>query len=168
MIDPDAWYLDTSIVTTALYDNFEFHDAARGFCGSLVRDHHPVCFSELLRLEYAHSLRRIVGTLDPGSLRSLGLHRWERAHVRRRWIDAGFDRFERFIAQFALAQEIALTRETIDYATELMVFHNLDSYDAAHIATALSVGASHIVALDRHYGRVRNIIDVHIIPDDDI
>jgi predicted nucleic acid-binding protein len=162
----DSYYLDTSLVTTAMTTDIEQHEAARVYCENLVRQSSAVTFSELLRLEFAHHLRVVVRSLHPQTIRLYGLHRWEREPIRRHWIDTSFNRFETFLSLFADVQEVRLTREIIEYANELMITCNLDSYDAAHVATALATGATRIVTLDRHYERVRHIIDVHIIPDD--
>jgi predicted nucleic acid-binding protein len=71
-----------------------------------------------------------------------------------------------FLHQFASVQEVSLSRDIIDQAAEIMVICNLDSYDAAHVATALTAGASRIVTLDRELVRARSVIDVFLIPDD--
>lgn len=161
-------YVDTNLITTSLAPGLPHHQAARDVCTSIVNRREAVVFSELLRLEYAQYLRKVPASYDAATLRSLGLHRWEREDVRRRWIDAGFRDFEHFISQFADVQEFVLTREIIDYAAELMIQFNLGSYDAAHVSTALAAGASRIVTLDKQFERARPVIDVHIIPDDDI
>jgi predicted nucleic acid-binding protein len=163
----DLVYFDTNVITTALAPGLPHHRAARDFCDGVIHDRNPVAFSELLRLEYAHYLRAIPGSYDPATLRSLGLHRWEREDVRRRWLRSGFSDFERFVSQFAAISEVMLTRDIIDYATDLMIICNLGSYDAADVATAISIGASRIATLDKQFVRARSVIDVQIIAEDE-
>jgi hypothetical protein len=117
-------YLDTSLTTTAIFTTIEHHQAAAGFCQQLFAFNATIYFSELLRLEYAEFFRRLQERVDAATRSHFRLQRWDLPHVRARWLEHGFRRFEQFINQFAAAREVALTRAIIDDAHRLMATHN--------------------------------------------
>jgi predicted nucleic acid-binding protein len=159
-------YLDTSLITAATSRAFSHHEKALAFSAESVIAKRNVLVSEFMRVEYGHHLRVVERWMDRQSFRSHGLHRWDRESIRRRWVTQGMTALDAFLHQFASVQEVSLSRDIIDQAAEIMVICNLDSYDAAHVATALTAGASRIVTLDRELVRARSVIDVFLIPDD--
>jgi predicted nucleic acid-binding protein len=158
-------YLDTSVVTTALLPSINHHSAALEYCRNVAEQRGSVCFSELLRLEYAQFLRIVPSRLDIATQRAQGVHRWDRQSVRERWFRRGWDQFDGFTEQFARTTEFGITRNILDTAIDLMVSCNLGSYDAAHVATALASGATEIATVDGHFSRVSHLIAVRIVRD---
>jgi predicted nucleic acid-binding protein len=109
-------YIDTSVVTAAIVAA-ENHRAAQEYWQELALSGASICFSELLRLEYAQFLRGLPSRLDYASQRTFGLHRWERQTVRENWFRLGWRLFEDLMAGVSYVREIALdrssTRQTI-------------------------------------------------------
>lgn len=159
------YYLDTSVITTALVESIGHHRAALDYCQRLGAERSSVCYSELLRLEYAHFLRVLPAQLDPVTIRTYDLHRWDRLSVRERRFRRGWEQFDTFMSGFTLVTEYGLTRTILDSASDLMASCNLGSYDAAHVATALASGATEIAAVDGHFSRVNHLIAVRLIRD---
>jgi predicted nucleic acid-binding protein len=158
-------YLDTSVITTALVQSINHHSASLEYCRHAAAEAHTVCFSELLRLEYAHSLRVLPSQLDSATFRLHGLHRWDRQTVRERWYRRGWSQFDEFVNQFVRVIEVGLSRPILDSANHLMGSCNLGSYDAAHAATALAIGATELACVDSHFSRVNHLIAVRLIRD---
>jgi predicted nucleic acid-binding protein len=157
-------YLDTSLLSAAIVNHSAHHAAAAAFCEQLITSGTTVVISELVYLEYANFLRTLVGQLAPGVARAHGLHRWERQpQVRLNWIEVGAGQFETFMRRFAAVEGIALTQPTIIAARRMMAVCNLASYDSVHVVTALSAGVSHLAAVDDHFARARDLLDVIIV-----
>jgi predicted nucleic acid-binding protein len=157
-------YLDTSLLSAAIVGHSAHHPAAQAFCEHLIAADVPIVVSELVYLEYANFLRTLVGRLPPAVARSHGLHRWERSPpIRERWLGAGMTELDTFMRRFAAVDTLALTQPTIDAARLIMATCNLASYDAAHVVTALSAGASHLAAVDDHFSRAGQFLEVAVI-----
>lgn len=162
----ESCYADTSLLVTALVSNIEHHQAAIDFCNLLIADGATVYISELVRLEFSNSYRRLIGSLPPDVFREHGLRRWDKsATVRQRWLDRGKESLEDLVLRFERTLEVQLTRELIDEAHRLMGSHNLQSYDAAHVATAIAAGATDLAAVDGHFERADGLVTVHIVRD---
>jgi predicted nucleic acid-binding protein len=73
--------------------------------------------------------------------------------------------FDNLMAQANHVREIALDRAILGAANDLMATCNIGSYDAAHVATALAVGATEVAAVDGHFSRVSHLIPVRLIRD---
>jgi predicted nucleic acid-binding protein len=163
----EACYIDTSLIVAAVTAGIEHHSAANEFCQRLFRDGATVSFSELVRLEYLHALRQMVGSpnmLSAADKRKHGLQHWgNRRSVRANWLRHGVQQFESLVSQFTRAYEIRLTRGILDNATRIMSECNLDSYDATHVATTLQLGVTDLASIDEHFSRAARYIHPHII-----
>jgi predicted nucleic acid-binding protein len=156
--------LDTSVVTAAIVAA-ENHRAAHEYWQELALADAAICFSELLRLEYAHFLRGLPARLDYTTQRGFGLHHWERQSVRENWYRLGWRLFDDLMSHIGYVREIALDRSILDFSNDLMAACNIGSYDAAHVATALAVGATELAGVDGHFSRVSHLIPVRIVRD---
>jgi predicted nucleic acid-binding protein len=157
-------YIDTSVVTAAIVAA-ENHRAAQEYWQELALSGASICFSELLRLEYAQFLRGLPSRLDYASQRTFGLHRWERQTVRENWFRLGWRLFEDLMAGVSYVREIALDRSILDTSNDLMIACNIGSYDAAHLATAIEAGAIELAAVDGHFTRASHLMSVRLIRD---
>lgn len=155
-------YFDTSLLTTAIFPPVEHHQAAERFSDNVLRSGASVYISELIWLEYAHALRRMSANIDEVTRREFRLERWDLTHVRHRWIDYGISLLRDFLARFD-TYEVPIERSMMDLALEIMVSCNLSSYDAAHVATALSLGVTDLAAVDGHFERASHLLTVHTI-----
>jgi predicted nucleic acid-binding protein len=117
-----------------------------------------VCFSDLLRVEVLHALRRIGSAPEylTGSVRRRHrLQHWgQREAVRDEWFRFGLREFEALLDEFYRVDEIALTPSILNTCATLMARYNLKSNDAVHLATARAVGVAQIVTLDRDFAAV--------------
>ncbi|HUG15325.1 MAG TPA: PIN domain-containing protein, partial [Thermomicrobiales bacterium] len=100
--------------------------------------------------------------LTDSTYREFRLDRWDQIRVRQRWVDYGNDLLEVFLREYRWV-EVALDRDIIDEARQLMVSCNLSSYDAAHVATALSLGITDLAAVDSHFEHAGHLLTVHTI-----
>ena len=158
-----AVYFDTSLITTAaIQPAVEHHEAAISFCERTIAARSSVYFSELMRLEYAQALRALSTTVDEATRRAFRLHRWDQVGVRRQWMEYGSQRLDVFLSQFDWV-EVALDRDAINAARDLMISCNLSSYDAAHVATALSLGITDLAAVDGHFERASHLLTIHTV-----
>ena len=157
-------YLDTSVVTAAMVAA-ENHRAALEYWQELALADASVCFSELLRLKYAHFLRGLPSRLGYATQRTFGLHRWERQSVRENWYRIGWRLFDNLMSQVGHVRETALDRSILDTSNDLMATCNIGSYDTAHVATALAVGATELAAVDGHFSRASHLMTVQRIRD---
>ena len=120
--------------------------------------------SQLVRLEYAHSLKRLAPKLDEETQRRFQLHLWDRQRVRERWMTHGFGLLNDFLDQFAYA-ELGMTHQVVDDALRLIGTINLESYDAAHAALALAAEVRNFATIDTHFMRPQGMLTVHIVHD---
>lgn len=162
---PASVYLDTSILTAAVFRGSDDHQAAFDYCQQLAKDRSIVYFSQLLRFEFLQSAR-VIGTTPgatfPSTRRKYHLARWggDQA-VRERWMTDGASHLDEYLAQFARVVEAPLDMEIWRRTVVLMAEHHLKSYDAAHIATAIELGVPRIASRDADFARVTSLsIDI--------
>jgi predicted nucleic acid-binding protein len=155
-------YFDTSLLTTAVFRPIVHHEAAERFSQDVLLSGRSVYISELIWLEYAHALRSMSSNIDEATQREYHLHRWDLAHVRSRWVNHGVALLRAFLARFD-TYEVPFERHIVDDAIEIMVSCNLSSYDAAHVATALSLGITELAAVDSHFERASHLLTVHTV-----
>lgn len=70
--------------------------------------------------------------------------------------------FDTLLRTFAVVYEVPYRSAIWQHAVQLMSLHNLRSYDAAHVATALAVGVSDFASVDSDYLRISEL-RTHII-----
>jgi predicted nucleic acid-binding protein len=159
-------YLDTSTLTTAIFEPVPHHQAALAYCEQLVQSRASIVVSDLVFLEFWHFLRGYSGRVAQPIARAEGLHRWERSvTVPARWMETGTAKLTTFLGRFAHVREEALTRSIIDAAQLLITSHNQPANDAANVITALSSGATQLAAVDGHFDRAASLLQVTILRD---
>jgi predicted nucleic acid-binding protein len=137
------------------------------FCERLFAHDSIVFVSDFLRVEMAQAVKAIANT--PGALpdplrQRWRLHRWhDRLEVRKAWYQFCFDQYSQFLDQFSHVEEIAVTREIIDLGWVLMADLHLDSYDAVHTASALTVNSTTIATMDRDYDVLLSVPSIDVV-----
>lgn len=156
----EACYLDTSFLTTAIYSSLKHHRAAAAFAQRLFADNTTVYISELVRLEFAQSLKKLCSQVDQATRDHFRLQHWDRQDVRERWIEVGVSLLDSFLSQFNYV-ELSITPAIVEDACSLMGKVNLSSYDATHVALALAAGVSNLAANDDHFERASGLLTFH-------
>lgn len=164
---PSIICLDTSFVVTAVVDGIAGHDGAMELCQRLTSAGATVVASEFLRVELPQAAKAVAN--HPTALRfsvrrRQGLHRWMyRPDARSAWYGRCFESYDRLLSQFVVARELAMTRDNINIAHDLMIELQIDSYDAIHVATALVARAGAIVTRDHHFDAAAAIPGLDVI-----
>jgi len=115
----------------------------------------PIYFSKFLRIEFLQALVSVAN--DPGRLpqstrRTYKLHRWgDLPDARRIWFDHGLIALEEFLFSFEAFIEVDFDSQMTTTASKLMAEYQLKSYDALHLATALSINATDFVTADADF-----------------
>jgi predicted nucleic acid-binding protein len=92
----------------------------------------------------------------PVQLRTLHqLDDWGTSYtVRQRWVSFVLSDFASFLRPFSAVIELPLEPRIVDRSAELMTLYDLNSHDAAHLATAREHGLEHFATVDREFLRV--------------
>lgn len=162
---PSAVYLDSSVFVAAIIGGDPHSAACTRYCADLAAHNATVCFSELARLEIAHVIRRLATTnAAPQDLyRHYRLSRFNTNRmIRQRWMQFGMGEFDALLRTFFVAYEAPYQSAIWRQSIQLMALHNLRSYDAAHIATALALGVADFTSVDGDYARVSGL-HIHVI-----
>lgn len=162
---PSDVYLDSSVIVAAIIGGDPHSAACTQYCANLAANNTAIYFSELVRLEVAHVIRRIATT--SAAPQHLNAHyRLSRFNsdsmVRQEWMQFGLTEFESLLQTFFVVYEVPYHRAVWQQAFSLMSLYNLRSYDAAHIATALITRVSDFASVDSDYTRVSGL-RIHII-----
>ncbi|HEY8293619.1 MAG TPA: PIN domain-containing protein [Thermomicrobiales bacterium] len=162
---PSDMYLDSSVIVAAIIGGDPHSAGCTRYCADLATNNSAIYFSELVRLEVAHVIRRLATT----NAAPQRLHEQYRlSHfstnpaVRREWMQFGMAEFETLLRTFFVVYEVPYRKVIWRQALQLMSLHNLRSYDAAHIATALVTGVPDFASVDSDYVRVSGL-RVHLI-----
>lgn len=157
--------MDSSVIVAAIIGGDPHSLACASYCADLAANNSAIYFSELVRLEVAHVIRRLATTnAAPPHLHQhyrLGRFSANRA-VRQQWIDFGMEEFDTLLRTFSIVYEVPYQRAIWQHAVQLMALHNLRSYDAAHVATALAADVADFASVDSDYVRV-SALRIHII-----
>lgn len=123
--------------------------------------------SEFVRIELAQLVKRAANQPDWITSRERRLWRLQRwgsdQEIRANWYQHCFRSYDLLLEMFATSTEVAVTREIVDMAQEVMIAFQLDSYDAIHAATALVTRARAIVTLDSDFLRLAAVPDLDVI-----
>ncbi len=160
-------YLDTSVVAAAISSGDPHSVACTTFCGRLARDNVRVYFSQLLRLEIAQFIRKLA--TDPRSVVSPSLYQQYQLRdfgtdsgIRQQWMQFGMAQFDALLGTFYRVFELPLRKQIWQQSIDLMSLYGLESYDAAHVATAFRAGLSDLATVDGKFARVSGL-HVHTI-----
>lgn len=82
--------------------------------------------------------------------------------VRQQWMQFGMGEFDALLRIFSVVYEVPYRSAIWQHSLQLMALHNLRSYDAAHIATALATNVADFARVDSDYTRVSGL-RIHII-----
>lgn len=151
----DPAYLDTSIISFAMMEHTLFHSSSLAYCERLIAERVVVMIAEIHTIEILQALVAIGN--DPkqvqGSIRrQYRLHRWgDEEHVRRRWLNDGFQRYQAFLKRFASVVFLEVTGPVRLTTVEYMARFKLKSADAMHLALANAAQATVLVTADRDY-----------------
>lgn len=142
--DPVA--LDTSFVVEALIATQPLHDVCRPFLTRIFESGASVVTSELLRVELAEAAFAIA--LKERWGRQWRRHRADGRSRRRagRLLNETLERYDKALG--SLTHISVPLGDITAAATTFMTDYGIASYDAAHAATAIAVGADAIVTLD--------------------
>ncbi|HUG60949.1 MAG TPA: type II toxin-antitoxin system VapC family toxin [Methylomirabilota bacterium] len=161
------FFVDTNVAVAALFPRIAHHRACAGFCDALEADGVRVVCSHLLHLEFVQTWFRLPQSpyLDAETIRRARLGAWDRSlEVRERWMAEGVARLDAFLARFANVVEIPFDLDVWRASAGLMARYRLRSHDAAHAATALSVGVLDFATADDDFRRVPNL-RLHLLRD---
>lgn len=151
---PAAMVLDTSVVVEAMLPSQPSSKACQLFLERLVASGCAVVFNRLLEVELWEAVFRLVLRERYGSKRWREYRRDGRARRRgRRRLDQA-----RAAWQDDVLASVPWTRVELDSVAaavpELMSGFGLASYDAVHVATALSQGLTDVATLDTDFALV--------------
>jgi predicted nucleic acid-binding protein len=153
-------YLDTSVVVAALLPAIPNHRACAAFCAALEASRTRVFLSQITRFEVAQSWFRLptMPYIDAETRRTYRLGAWDRnTLVREHWMVDGASRLETQLARYQEVVELPLDRDIWLASLELMARHRLRSHDAAHAATAVSLGVVDFASVDDDFRRLPNL-----------
>ena len=103
--------------------------------------------------------------IDAETRRAYRLGAWDRnVVVRERWMAEGANRLETRLARFREVIEIPLDRDIWFASLDLMARYRLRSHDAAHAATAFSIGLVDFATVDGDFQRLPNL-RLHLVRD---
>lgn len=85
--------------------------------------------------------------------------------MRSDWYRYCFDGYDELLDQFSAVEELAINRSIIESARDLMSDYQINSYDAIHAATALTIGASILATMDAGFLKLAPIpgLTIHLI-----
>lgn len=166
--DPATVYLDAGVIVGAIFSGTPDADACRAFCEELADARARIYFSQVVRLDYAHALRRLATKPDklPAIIRTqFRLDRWgSNPLVRQLWFAAGLRQLNAFLAIFGGYVEVPLTTEMWEKSLEFMAVESLDARDAMHLAVARTIGISDFATTDGDFRRIQHP-RIHLIRD---
>jgi predicted nucleic acid-binding protein len=157
--------VDSSVIAAAIIGGDPHSLACATYCADLAMNNTAIYFSELVRLEVAHVIRRLATTnAAPQPLyQRYRLSRFNTNRtVRQQWMQFGIGEFDAHLRTFSVVYEVPYQSAIWQHAVQLMSLHNLRSYDAAHVTTALAVGVADFASVDCDYPRVSGL-HIHII-----
>ncbi len=150
-------YLETSIVAAAIIGGSAHSQASRDVCAALSHANSTVYFSRLVRIEVLQILKKYA-TKDlatPQVREAFRLDQFSRnLIIRQRWLDFGIQQLDVLIRTFYRAYELPIQGQTCQRCMKIMSQHNLDSYDAIHVATAMHNNVRDFVTVDGDFTRV--------------
>ena len=124
---PADVYVDTSVLTAALFFGARTHDPAREYLDSLRTSGGRVYFSQLVHAELLHAVRELAtvpGNLRGTTRRSYRLARWGwEQTVRDNWFRFAMSEFDVLLAGFSEVFEIPISRDIWRRAATLMAKH---------------------------------------------
>jgi predicted nucleic acid-binding protein len=153
-------YLDSSVLVGAVIEGANHAIASMEFCRQLARERTTVVISTLCRYELAHvasvlanpeARRRLPGSV----IEQFDLTNWgDVASVRERWMTTVVMSLESLLGSFDELAEIPVLPNLWHAAIPIMIEHNIQSYDALHVATARSVEVADFATTDRLYSGI--------------
>ncbi len=166
---PSRLYLDTSVIVATISSGDPFNGQCTAYCTALARNNSTIYFSQLLRLEYAQFIRKVAtdsqyaipqNLFQQYQLRDFG----KNLMVRHNWMNFMTGQFDTLLATFYSVRELPLRPLILRQSNSLMSFHSIESYDAAHVATALQEGIHDLATTDEKFAaRVTSGLRVHLI-----
>jgi len=157
---PQRVYLETSVAAAAIIGGTAHSRASLDFCEALSGAKSTVYYSRLVRIEVLNVLKKYATkNLIPSQLREdFQLDQFsDNLMIRQRWLNFGMRQFDILARTFYQKRELPMQRDMHQRCANVMSQHNLDSYDAMHVAVAMSNGLSHIATLDADFTRVREL-----------
>lgn len=163
-------YLDSSVLIGAVVEGANHAAASHDFCHQVVNDRTTVAISALSRYEVAH-VASLLGnpagrrTLPDSVVQEYELMNWSADEsVRDRWMSTIGMSLESLLGNFNEFAEIPILPHLWHTAIQVMIEHDLQSYDALHVATARSVDVTDFATTDRQYARIDGLA-VHLTRD---
>lgn len=142
--------LDTSFVLEALSTNQPLHAASETYLAQLAADNVRISFSSILELELAEGAYKIAIKERFSSKKQEKMRRDGRALRRAaRLCDDLLDHWSQILDYFEW-DCVELDSVKPDFIAYMK--HGIQSYDAAHLATASGLGLDAIVTLDTGFG----------------
>ncbi len=165
---PSKVYLDTSVIVAAISSGDPHYLACSTYCTALANNNSTIYFSQLLRLEYAQFIRKLATDATyalPSSiyqqyqLQDFGTNMM----IRHQWMRFLMSQFDALVATFYTVRELPVGKEIPPHSIQLMSLHGLESYDAAHMATALREKVPDLATTDRKFSRAASGLRIHLI-----
>jgi len=166
---PPKVYLDTSVIVATISSGDPFNVPCQTYCAALARNDSMIYFSQLLRLEYAQFIRKLA----TDSKNAVPQHLFQQYQlkdfgknmmVRHQWTKFMMTQFDVLLGTFYRVRELPIQPPILRQSNDLMSLHNIESYDAAHVATALREGVHDLATTDTKFAaRVTSGLKVHLI-----
>lgn len=166
---PSRVYLDTSVIVATISSGDPFNLPCTAYCAALIANNSRIYFSQLVRLEYAQFIR----TVATDEKKVLPAHLFQQYQlkdygkdmmVRHRWTAFMIGEFDALLARFYSVQEFPIRPPILRQCNGLMSLHSIKSYDAAHLATALSERIPVLATTDKDFAtRVSSGLVMYLI-----
>jgi len=155
---PARLYLDVDIAIEVLVESEPHHLRCREFIERLTSHGTRLFVSPLLWLEFLNAVSREAfrQRLSDEFCGRYRLERWQRPITRQVYLDEMVHRLDDLIGHFEWF-EVGLTPAIRAEAYNHVTNFNLRPIDAAHLATARSVGVNEIASLDEAFRRVNDL-----------
>lgn len=153
---PERLYLDTDLLVAAIVDVEPHHQRSRLLFERLLREEATILYlSPLCWIEYANVVTReqFRQSLPSEVQQRFRLDRWQHPIVREGYLQFFLQSVGTLLDQFTY-DEVALTSEIRTATLQYIAAHALRSYDAVHLATAVSAGVYDFASFDETFRRV--------------
>lgn len=169
---PSRMYVETSIFVGAVVQGPDDSAACLSFVDGLREANTQVVYSELMRLEFANAVAELArstrrrGELPEEIVKEFALDRWSTdPAVRSHWLQFGMTELDSLLGSFYVDEEIPIDDLVIGNALEMMVEHDLRSYDAVHVATARLQSVRHLATCDGGFQSAAPLTKVVLVRD---
>jgi len=164
--------VETTIFVGAVVQGPADSAACLEFVDGLRDANAQVVYSELVRLEFANAVAEIARSdrrraeLPEEMVKEYDLENWSRDQaVRSRWLQFGMGELDSLLGSFYVDEEVPMDDLVLGNALDMMIEHNLRSYDAVHVATARLQSVRHLATCDGAFQNAAPLTQVVLVTD---